>query len=99
MNSRIVRKSRIVPLFLNLPSSGTSGKEVDLVCESRDGRLVGIEVKGKASVKSEDFKGLRSLEADAGKAFLRGILLYNGTQTVQFSDTMAAVPIPALWRV
>ncbi len=76
-----------------------SGKEVDVVCESPDGRLVGIEVKGKASVKSEDFKGLRSLEADAGNAFLRGIVLYNGTQTVQFSDTMAAVPIPALWRV
>jgi hypothetical protein len=74
------------------------GREVDVVAESPDGRLVGIEVKGKVSVKSEDFKGLRSLEVDAGKAFVRGILLYNGIRTVQFSDTMAAVPISALWR-
>lgn len=74
------------------------GMEVDAVLESADGRIAGIEVKAAASVRSEDFKGLRSLAETAGSHFARGIILYNGRSTVSFCETMAAVPISALWN-
>ncbi|MCF7949723.1 MAG: ATP-binding protein [Spirochaetia bacterium] len=77
----------------------SSGREVDVVAEASDGRLVGIEVKGRASVKPEHFRGLHALEEDAGERFVRGIILYNGKHTVSFSERMAAVPISALWTI
>lgn len=77
----------------------SSGREVDVVAEASDGRLVGIEVKGRASVKSEHFKGLHALEEDAGERFARGIILYTGKRTVSFSERMSAVPISALWTI
>lgn len=37
-------------------------EEVDILMESRDGRLVGAEVKASSSVSSSDFRGLRALQ-------------------------------------
>jgi len=75
----------------------SAGKEVDAVLESTDGRIVGIEVKASASVKSSDFRGLRSLAEDAGDKFVRGIVLYDGSMSVSFEECLAAVPVSALW--
>jgi len=75
----------------------SSGKEVDAVLEASDSRVVGIEVKSTASVKSSDFQGLRSLKDDAGVRFVRGIVFYDGKMTVNFEDNLAAVPFSALW--
>ncbi|MGH2758390.1 MAG: ATP-binding protein [Actinomycetota bacterium] len=73
------------------------GEEVDCVLESRDGRLVGIEVKASATVRGDDFKGLRALETLAGDRFLRGVVLYTGTETAAFGRKLWALPISALW--
>ncbi len=73
-------------------------QEVDFVLEDGAGRLVGIEVKKSASPGSSDFKGLRHLAELTGKKFLRGILLYTGTETVAFGSNLSAVPISALWH-
>ncbi len=35
--------------------------EVDVIIEDRRGRVVGIEVNASATVKSDDFRGLRRL--------------------------------------
>lgn len=75
----------------------SAGAEVDCVLEAPDGRVAGIEVKGSASVRAADFRGLRSLRDDAGKRFVRGTILYDGRETVRFEDDLAAVPIDALW--
>ncbi|MDY7027112.1 MAG: ATP-binding protein [Spirochaetota bacterium] len=76
----------------------SSGREVDAVLETTDGRIVGIEVKAAASVKYPDFRGLQSLEEDAGDNFVHGIILYDGKLSVGFGDRLAAVPISALWE-
>jgi predicted AAA+ superfamily ATPase len=74
-------------------------QEVDFVLEDRRGRLVGIEVKKTASPKAEDFKGLRHLRENAAKRFLRGILLYTGSESVAFGPNLYALPVSALWKM
>lgn len=75
----------------------TSGREVDFVLETMDGRIVGLEVKSVSSVQPRDFKGLKDLAETVGDRFVRGIVLYLGQSTVPFSDKLCAMPINALW--
>lgn len=49
--------------------------EVDVVIEDRRGRVIGIEVNASATVKTDDFRGLRHLQAAVGDRFLRGLVL------------------------
>lgn len=74
------------------------GIEIDMVLETRRGDIYGIEVKSSASVKASDFKGLQYLSEKKPNHFKRGIVFYTGSQFVQFSDNLFAVPLPALWR-
>ena len=71
--------------------------EVDFVLENAGGQVVGIEVKAAASVTRRDFAGLERLAAAAGTAFVQGILLYDGDQTLSFGETLRAAPFPTLW--
>lgn len=73
--------------------------EVDAVIETPDGRVVGIEVKSGATVRSEDLAGLRNLAAQMGDRFVAGYVLYTGQQTLPFGEKLRAVPMDALWRV
>lgn len=74
------------------------GSEVDLVLEDRKKQLYGIEIKSTATIKEEDFKGLKKLSALAGRRFRRGIMLYTGDQALSgFGNNIHAVPISALW--
>ena len=75
-----------------------TGQEVDVVLESPSGHLAGIEIKAAASVKTQDFKGLRLLAEATGPRFRTGIVLYQGREIVPFGDKLHAVPIDALWR-
>ncbi len=74
------------------------GEEVDIVLENRMGNIVGIEVKSNERVTVDDFKGLSYLKEKAGKAFLRGIVLYPGSQTIPFGNDLFVVPIHTLWQ-
>lgn len=71
--------------------------EVDVVLESRQGYVVGIEVKAASTVRSEDFRGLRRLADRLGDDFLVGIVLYTGKSTLPFGPGMRAMPVSALW--
>ena len=73
--------------------------EVDAVLENRRGQVVGIEVKAAATVRGDDFRGLRHLEQRLGEDFLVGIVLYTGPQTLPFGERLLAVPVSALWEV
>lgn len=73
--------------------------EVDAVIETPDGRVIGIEVKSGATVRSEDLAGLRNLASQAGDRFVAGYVLYTGQQTLPFGEKLRAVPMDALWRV
>lgn len=72
--------------------------EVDAVIESADGRVVGIEVKAGATVRSEDLAGLRHLQRQLGANFVAGYVLYTGQQTLPFGDGLRAIPLSALWQ-
>ena len=74
-----------------------TGQEVDLVLEDAAGRVVGIEVKASASVSAKDFKGLRTLAEAVGEGFLRGLVLYTGTESIPFGGAFHALPVQALW--
>ncbi len=73
--------------------------EVDAVIETPDGRVIGIEVKAGATVRSEDLRGLRHLAELLGDRFVAGYVLYTGGQTLPFGEKLRAVPVDALWRL
>jgi predicted AAA+ superfamily ATPase len=52
--------------------------EVDLVVESSDGSVAGIEVKASGTVKDSDFAGLRLLRDRLGSAFVGGVVINLG---------------------
>ena len=74
-----------------------SGYEVDLVLETDDGRIAGVETKSAATVNPDDFKGLRQLAEIAGEKFVCGVVLYDGRKIVPFGERIYAVPLCALW--
>jgi len=71
--------------------------EVDLVLE-RHRKVVAIEVKASATVRSEDFRGLRHLASRLGADLVVSVVLYLGEQTLPFGDRLRAVPLGALWE-
>lgn len=74
-------------------------EEVDFVLERRDGRVVGIEVKARASVGEDDLRGLQALARLAKRKFHRGVVLHAGAESVSFGNDLYAIPISALWSI
>ncbi|MGH9842503.1 MAG: ATP-binding protein [Blastocatellia bacterium] len=75
-----------------------SGQEVDIVLEEASGKLAGIEIKASASVRADDFKGLRALRSLVGGKFRRGVVFYTGSEAVGFGEDLLALPVTTLWR-
>ena len=73
-------------------------REVDIVMESSEGRVIGIEVKSSSEVDARDFGGLRSLAEDAGERFAYGLVLHGSDSLVSFGSTFQAAPVSLLWR-
>ena len=71
--------------------------EVDFILENRAGDLIGLEIKAAASVSKNDLTGLRRFRQAAGSAFRRGLVLYDGTETLPLGDELWAVPFGVLW--
>ena len=55
-------------------------KEVDLVLEHRNGGIIGIEVKAKATIKKNDLKGMLELAKASKDRFIHGIVFYGGEE-------------------
>ncbi|MFO0691208.1 MAG: ATP-binding protein [Myxococcota bacterium] len=70
--------------------------EVDFVLE-RAGRIIGLEVKAAASVRPDDFHGLKRLQEATGKAFACGIILHDGERIQRTADRLFAMPVQQLW--
>lgn len=71
--------------------------EVDLIAESEDGGLAGIEIKASATIASSDFTGLKKLRSATGADFRLGVVLYDGDEILPFGDRLWAAPVAALW--
>ena len=74
-----------------------SGQEVDIVLEDRAGRLAGVEIKAAATLGGNDVRGLQALASAAGKNWVRGVVLYTGTEVIPFSGNLHGVPLTQLW--
>ena len=72
-------------------------KEVDLVVENLAGQVVGIEVKASATVRTEDFRGLKELAKASGEDFSLGIVLCDGERPLSFGNQLFAAPVSGLW--
>ena len=77
----------------------TTGREVDVILEDQRGQLVGMEIKVSHTVSKKDFAGLEAFSQASKNNFLRGILLYSGTEVVPFGEKLWAWPISTLWQV
>jgi uncharacterized protein len=72
--------------------------EVDIVLESENKIIVGVEVKASSTITAKDFRGLRKLRELVGARFKAGVVLYDGDTILPFGDSQFAVPISALWE-
>ena len=71
-------------------------REVDIVLERPGGGIVGVEVKGSATIRREDFRGLSALAELVGAAFEHGVLVYTGDEVLRFhrgAVRMYALPL------
>jgi len=74
-----------------------AGAEVDLILETDDGRIAGIEVKATSSVSGRDAKWLNQLRDRLGNRFAGGVILHTGSTSAPFGDRIVAAPIDVLW--
>ena len=75
-----------------------SGREVDFVLETSDGRIAGIEVKCSSTLHLTDFKGIYDFSDSVKGNFHIGIVLYTGSRVIPFGEKLFAVPVSLLWR-
>jgi hypothetical protein len=74
-----------------------SGQEVDIVLEDSTGRLVGVEIKAGATLGGSDVRGLQAMASAVGKRWVRGVVLYTGTEVIPFATNLHGLPLPQLW--
>ncbi len=55
-------------------------REVDLVLEHRNGNIIGIEVKAKATITKNDLKGMIELSKKSKDRFYKGYIFYGGDE-------------------
>lgn len=72
-------------------------REVDIFLEHAGGTIVGLEVKGSATVRPSDFGGLRTLAEASGERIAFGAVLYDRAHVAPCEDRMAAVPVSSPW--
>ena len=74
-----------------------AGQEVDIVLEDSAGRLVGIEIKAGATLGGSDVRGLQAMATATGKRWVRGVVLYTGTEVIPFAANLHGLPVSRLW--
>ncbi|MHB8719715.1 MAG: ATP-binding protein [Candidatus Dormibacteria bacterium] len=73
------------------------GAEVDLVIETGDGRVLGIEVKAASSAAVADFRGLNQLQQKLGDKFTAGVVLHLGQRSFRQGGRLFALPLDRVW--
>lgn len=100
--NELVRQESFGPTRVQLSHYRThDGAEVDVIAETADGRVGGVEVKASTTVTLADFRHLarlRDLLDASGGQFIRGVVLYTGDQVLPFGDRLVAMPLAGLWR-
>lgn len=76
----------------------SDGIEVDLVLETRDGRVAAVEVKAGERPGRDSTRGLEYLRDRVGERFVAGVVLTTGSHAQRIGDRLAVAPIDSLWR-
>jgi len=77
----------------------TQGRfEVDLILESPERGLVGVEVKAAAAVSAHDARHLARLRDQVPDEFVAGYVFHTGPGVFPLGERLWAVPIAALWQ-
>lgn len=71
-------------------------REVDLIVEAQDKRVVAIEVKLKRTVKDDDIRSLRWLQSKLGGELLDALVITTGESAYRRSDGVGVVPAALL---
>jgi hypothetical protein len=72
-------------------------REVDVIAERPSGEIIAVKVKASATVRPQDFRGLRHLRERIGGRLRSGVVLYTGERTLPFGENLWALPLQALW--
>ncbi len=72
-------------------------REVDVLLEGADGRVVGLEIKASAGPAKADARHLVWLRDHFADRFTAGLVLHTGKTAYQLDERIGAVPIAALW--
>ena len=75
-----------------------NGLETDAVVELDDGRVILLEVKASATYRSEHFEPMRKMAEQLGDRLVAGIVLTTADHGWRYTNTMAGLPISALWQ-
>jgi predicted AAA+ superfamily ATPase len=74
------------------------GREVDLVLELEDGRVIGIEVKATQTPRADHFIGLRAFADRLGDRFVGGYVVGLSASAQRFGDRLWSIPVAELWQ-
>lgn len=77
-------------------SSSRRPREVDIIVEDQDGRVVAIEVKFNSSVDTDDCQHLRWLRGELDYRWADGIVVNTGSEAYRRDDGIAVVPAALL---
>lgn len=58
---------------------------------------MGVEVKAAATLGSNAMAGLQALAGAVGTNWVRGVVLFTGTEAIRFSANLHGIPISRLW--
>lgn len=76
----------------------SDGAEVDLIIETEDGDVLGIEVKAASSYSARQFCGLRKIADQLGDRFVAGFVLGTAPNAYRYAPKLWGLPIAALWE-
>ena len=84
------------PRFHHLRLEG-GAREVDLLAEARDGRVVAVECKATAAPDARDATHLAWLRDKLGDQFVAGVVFHTGPRVIPIGDRLHTLPIASIW--
>jgi uncharacterized protein len=88
--------SHVAPTLFHLRDE-RGRREIDLIAEAPDGRLVAIEVKATSAPGQSDARHLLWLRDAVPDHFVAGIVLHTGPRPFALAERIYAIPIAAIW--
>ena len=73
-------------------------REIDVIVEAGDGRVIACEVKGALDVTDRDAQHMAYIRDRIGDRFVHGLVLHPGDRVTSLGDRLTAAPVSMLWE-